>query len=83
MEKKDEDSVFIEHLRDCHNSDTSEPPCHQYKMNITECHDTALDRLVTEAVKIEKSTQPTLNRKHGFRVNSVLKLSSSLNKSTL
>ena len=82
LEKGDEESVLVEHIRDQHQNDMSRPPCHQFKMNITECHNTALDRQVTEAVKIDMSTKPTLNRKHGFRANSVLKLSSTLSRNT-
>ena len=75
LEKKDAESVFVQHIKECHGGDFSEPPCHQFKMSVTQCHNTALDRLVTEAVKINKSEKPLMNRKKGFRVNSVLSLS--------
>ena len=83
MEKMCGDSVLVEHLRDYHDSDMSDPPCHKFRMNVTNCHSTALDRLVTEAVKIDTSAKTTMNRQHGFRVNSMLKLSSSLGNNTL
>ena len=78
LEKMYTDSVLYQHIKECHNSEFGEPPCHQYIMNVTNCHNTTLDRLVTEAIKIEQSKQPTLNRKQGFGVNSVLKLRTSL-----
>ena len=49
-----------------------------HKMNVRETHKTALDRQITEAVKIDMSNKQTLNRKTGFRVNNVLSLRSSL-----
>ena len=78
IRKRYTDSVLCQHIHECHNSEFGEPPCHQYIMNVTDCHNTTLDRLVTEAVKVEQSKHPTLNRKQGFRVNSVLKLRTSL-----
>ena len=75
MEKRDDESVLIQHVREWHQSDFATPPCHQFKMSVTQCHDTPLDRLVTEAVKISQSTQPVMNRKRGYRVNNVLSLS--------
>ena len=83
MERECSESVLVEHIRDHHGSDMSEPPCHKFKMNVTSCHYTALDRLVTEAVKIDTSDRTVMNRKQGFRVNSVLKLSTSLGNNTL
>ena len=74
MEKKDQESILVQHIQDHHNSDFSEPPCHQFKMSVTETHKTPLGRLVTEAVKINNETRPLLNRKSGFRVNTVLSL---------
>ena len=82
LERRDSESVLCEHVIECHNSDFTQPPCHQYKMSVTQCHDTALDRLVTEAVKIDLSTRPTLNRKKGFRSNHVLRLRTSLSRNT-
>ena len=83
LETMKEESVLVEHLNKCHEGDTSHPPCHQFKMNITDNHSTTLNRLVNEAVSIEtkQNLAPgrVLNRKHGFRVNSVLKLSTTLN----
>ena len=54
--------------------DFSAAPCHQFKMCVTESHTTALSRLVTEAVRINKQNKPLMNRKSGFRVNTVLSL---------
>ena len=87
LESMKDESVLVEHLKECHEGDTLHPPCHKFKMNVTECHNTTLDRMVSEAVSIDinqkQTTRRVLNRKHGFRVNSVLKLSSSLDKSML
>ena len=76
LEKRDQDSVLAQHIREFHESDFSAPPCHQFKMCIKQSHETAMNRLVTEAVKIDTSTKPLMNRKRGYRVNSVLSLSS-------
>ena len=74
LEKKDEESVFVQHIRSHHDNDFSAAPCHQFKMCVTESHTTALSRLVTEAVRINKQDKPLMNRKSGFRVNTVLSL---------
>ena len=76
LEKRDQDSVLVQHIQDCHESDFSQPPCHQFKMCISQNHETTISRLVTEAVKIDISTKPLMNRKRGYRCNSVLSLSS-------
>ena len=75
LERREQDSVFVQHIEKHHNSDFSNPPCHGFKMSVNETHKTALSRLVTEAVNIEKETRPLLNRKSGYRVNTVLSLS--------
>ena len=77
LERREDDSVLVQHIHEFHQSDFTKPQCHQFQMNVTKCHDTPLDRLVTEAVKIEHATRPLMNRKRGYRVNSVLTLSSS------
>ena len=74
LEKRDIDSVLHQHIVKHHENDFSKPPCHQYTMHVTDSHTTALSRLVTEAVKIDQSENPLLNRKKGFRTNTVLKL---------
>ena len=80
-------SVLVEHLKECHDGDTSHPHCHKFKKDVTEWHNTTLDRMVSKAVSIDinqkQDTRRALNRKHGFRDKSVLKSSSSLNKSVL
>ena len=78
LERRDEESVLIEHVKECHDYEFTEPPCHQYKMSVTQCHEKALDRLVTEAVKIDMTKRPTLNRKRGFGTNRLLGLKTSL-----
>ena len=75
LERREKDSVFVQHIEKHHNNDFSNPPCHGFKMNVNETHKTALSRVVTEAVNIEKETRPLLNRKSGYRVNTVLSLS--------
>ena len=76
LAKKDEDSVLVQHIKEKHENDFSDPPCFKFKMSVTQSHVTALSRLVTEAVNIEHTTKPLLNRKRGYRVNTVLSLSS-------
>ena len=76
LAKKDEDSVLVQHIKEKHENDFSDPPCHKFKMSVTQSHVTALNRLVAEAVNIEHTTKPLLNRKRGYRVNTVLTLSS-------
>ena len=78
IERRDRNSVFVEHVKDKHDSDFSNDKCCGYKMTVRETHKTALDRQITEAVKIDMSNKQTLNRKTGFRVNNVLSLRSSL-----
>ena len=78
IQKKDSDSVFVEHIRECHDSVFVHGACFGFKMNVRESHKTALERQITEAVKINTSTKQILNRKSGFRANAVLSLSSSL-----
>ena len=78
IRKRDDDSVFVEHVSCVHNSDFDYDECSGFKMDVCETHQSALDRLVTEAVKIENSSRPTLNRKTGYRANSVLRLTSSM-----
>ena len=71
IEKVCSDSVLVEHIIcDVHDVDISDPHCHKFTMNVTNCHDTGSDRSVTEAVKIDTSDRSTMNRKHVFRVNS-------------
>ena len=78
IERRDRNSVFVEHVKDKHNSDFLSDKCCGYQMNVRETHKTALDRQITEAVKIDMSNKQTLNRKTGFRINNVLSLRSSL-----
>ena len=75
--KRDNDSVLVEHVRDCHNTKFDYDECAGFRMNVRETHTSTMNRLITEAVKIESSTRPTMNRKSGYRANSVLKLTSS------
>ena len=78
IEKRDKNSVFVEHVIDKHDSVFLNDKCCGYKMNVRETHRSALDRQITEAVKIDTTNKQTLNRKTGFRVNTVLSLRSSL-----
>ena len=48
LEMMKDDSVLVEHLKQCHDGDTSQPPCQKFKMNVTDCHSTALERLVND-----------------------------------
>ena len=78
IEKRDNNSVFVEHIRDFHNSDFTSDKCGRFKMSVKETHKTALERQITEAVKIDTTTKQTMNRKTGFRVNGMLSLRCSL-----
>ena len=79
IKRKDEESVLVEHVNDQHDSDFKYDICGGYRMNVRMTNKSVFERLVTEAVRIEMSDKPTLNRKSGFRANSVLRLRSSLN----
>ena len=82
MSKRDPESVFVEHIVNEHNSDFGEDECCGFRMNVMESHKTAMDRQITEAVKIDmkerNGTENVLNRKTGYRVNGVLRLRSTL-----
>ena len=65
-------------LKDIPISDIEHDKCSGFRMNICETHKNAFERLVAEAVKIDLSDRPTMNRKTGFKTNTVLRLSSSL-----
>ena len=78
IRKKDKDSVFVEHIVDKHENIFDYDVCGGFRMSVKETHKNAFDRVVTEAVKISMSERPVMNRKSGFRTNSVLRLSSSL-----
>ena len=78
IRKKDIDSVFIEHIIGTHDSAFNYDECEGFRMSIKETHKNAFNRLTTEAVKIGNSERPVMNRKSGYRVNTVLRLSSSL-----
>ena len=70
--KRDPDSVFVQHIKEKHNSDFGDDPCYGFRMSVRETHTSAMIRQVTEAIKIDMQTKPSMNRKNGFRVNSVL-----------
>ena len=55
-----------------------EDVCCGFKMTFKETHSNAMERLITEATKIDMSHKPTMNRKTGYRANCVLRLRSSL-----
>ena len=78
IRKKDKDSVFVEHIVNKHENIFDYDVCGGFKTRVKETHKNAFDRVVTEAVKIGMSERPVMNRKFGFRTNSVLRLSSSL-----
>ena len=74
ISKKDKDSVFVDHIMKEHESDFDFDQCGGFKMNVRETHKSAMERLITEAVKIETSEKPTLNLRTGYRANNVLRL---------
>ena len=78
LQKRDCSSVFVEHVRDRHESDFTSDMCSSFKMSVKETHKTALERQITEAVKIDSTNKQILNRKTGYRCNAVLTLGCSL-----
>ena len=76
--KRDTDSVLVQHVNEHHNGEFSDSLCAQFKMSVKETHQSAIDRLITEATKIDMCDKPTMNRKAGYRSNCVLRLRSSL-----
>ncbi len=74
--------MFVEHIVNENSSDFEDDECYGFRMNVKETHKTAMERQITEAVKIEmkerNGTEQVLNRKTGYRVNRVLRLRSSL-----
>ena len=78
IEKRDSNSVFVEHVRDRHGSDFTSDICSGFRMSVKETHKTALERQITEAVKIDSTNKQILNRKTGYRCNAVLTLGCSL-----
>ena len=79
LDKREKDSVFVENINEKHDSDFTYDRCGGFRMNVKESHKTALDRQITEAVKIDTCQKQTLNKRTGFRANSVLRLCSTLN----
>ena len=57
MEKREEESVFVQCTWNHRSNDFSEEPCQQFKMCVTESQKTTLGRLMMEAVKIIKETK--------------------------
>ena len=78
LTKRDPDSVLVEHINERHNGEFGNSVCCDFKMNVKETHANAMNRQITEATKIDMSSKPTMNRKTGYRANSVLRLRSSL-----
>ena len=78
LAKRDPESVFVEHVINKHDSDFDTHVCFGFRMNVTDSHTNAMERQITEAIKIETQTKPSLNRKQGFRSNGVLRLRASL-----
>ena len=70
--------AFKKKKKRVHNSKFNYDTCEGYRMNVKESHRKVMERLITEAVKIECTERPVLNRKTGYRANSVLRLRSSL-----
>ena len=81
IDKREKDSVFVEHINEKHDGDFAYDRCGGFRMNVKESHKTALDRQITEAVKIETCEKQILNRRTGYRANTVLRLSSTLSGS--
>ena len=78
LKKRDTDSVLVQHINEHHNSEFGNNVCNEFKMSVKETHQNAIERLITEATKIDQCDKPTMNRKAGYRSNCVLRLRSSL-----
>ena len=70
--------MLVQHVNEHHNGEFSDNSCAQFKMSVKETHQSAIERLITEATKIDMCDKPTMNRKAGYRSNCVLRLRSSL-----
>ena len=69
ISKRDPENVLVEHVMEMHNSEFECGVCCGFRMNVREVHTNAMERQLTEAVKIETSERPSLNRKSGNDVN--------------
>ena len=58
----------MEHVIEMHNSEFECRVCCVFRMNVREVHTNAMERQLTEAVKIENIERPSLNRKRGYDV---------------
>ena len=78
LSKRDPESVLVEHVNTKHDGVYCENICCEFRMSVKETHSNAMERQITEATKIDLSDKKTMNRKAGYRANSVLRLRSSL-----
>ena len=70
MEKKDKDSIMLRHYNHKHRE--NETP--KFKMTILGTYRNALDRQISEAVKISRAPRDTLiNNKSEFRQNKMMR----------
>ena len=63
--KRDPESVLVEHVIEKHNSEFDCGVCSGFRMNVREMHTNAMERQLTEAIKIETMIRPSMNRKSG------------------
>ena len=71
LKKKDKESTLYKHLQIVHHNDKENT--HRFTMNITGCHDTALTRQITEAVKINNAKHPLMNSKLEFGHHAIIR----------
>ena len=65
--------AFVMNVTDIHNSKFEwAGVCYSFRMNVREVHTNALERQLTESVKIENIKTPSMNRKSGYDVNRTL-----------
>ena len=67
ISKRDPESVLV-HVIEMHNSEFECGVFCGFRMNVREVHTNAMERQLTEAVKIENSKRPSMNRKSGYNV---------------
>ena len=59
MSKRDPESVLVEHVIEMHNSEFE---C-GFRMNVREVHTKAMERQLTEGIKIKNIKRPSMNKK--------------------
>ena len=67
--KRDLESVLVGHVIERHNSEVECGVCCSFRMNVKDMHSNAMERQLTEAVKIGNMKRPSMNRNSGYDVS--------------